>query len=102
MEELKKRLIDFLKPQLEEIKAENKPEEIETAIFCILAGLISCEIFGEKELNDKEDEIFFDTYSFMLDFAPTINETIEELHESLNDEIISDWEDDTPGSHTDF
>jgi len=83
LQDLKKMLLELSKPELKEIKAKFKKvkkrkEEIDNFINCI----ISTEIF-ENDLDDKELDIFLDTYYYILYYAPAIDEVLSELYSKI-------------------
>lgn len=83
--ELKQRLLERSKPKLEEIKAKNKnkselqkKEEIKSAV----SSLVAIEVF-DKELNDKEFNIFKSTFYYMLYYTFAIEEVLSELYSRI-------------------
>lgn len=78
--ELKKKLLECLEPELKEIKVKYKSiEDMKQEIDCAVNCFISTEIF-EKDLDDKELDIFLDTYCYMLFYAPVIDGVLSELY----------------------
>ena len=80
---LKKRLLESAEQNLKEIKTKfRKKQDRETEIDCMISTFIQCEIFN-KDLDDKELDIFLDTYYFMQHYGPTIDEVLTELNDKI-------------------
>jgi len=83
LQELKQRLLRSSNRNLEKIKSNHKKvEDREEEIECMVSCRYKATIF-EKDLKDKEFDIFADTYYFMLYYAPAIDEVLEELRGKL-------------------
>ena len=81
---LKKMLLELAEPDLKEIKAKfRKKHDREVEIGCMISSMVSFDIF-DRDLDEKEFQIFLDTYLYMLDYAPVINETLSELYSKVN------------------
>lgn len=81
--ELKQKLLELSEPELEEIKAKHKNEEKrEEEINSIVLCYIEHDIF-DKNLVDKELDIFIETYDYMMYYASAINGALTELYSKV-------------------
>lgn len=75
--------VEVLAPDLEEIKNKHENiEDIKEEIDIMVGGWVACNIF-DRELDDKELDIFMETYHHMLYYTPAINGIIERLNERV-------------------
>lgn len=86
-EVLKEKLRYFGESEMEKIKTKFKKEEDrKREINCLIADHVSFEAFGvDRKLDDKEWDIFIDTYYYMRDYTTIINEVLAELYSKIEE-----------------